>query len=309
MSIALLMPGQGAQTPGFLHALSDCQAVREVLAEASELLDHDALDLDTEEALASTVAVQLSLLLAGVAFARYLEQGGVTITAAAGMSVGAFTAAVAAGSLNLRDALRLVRLRGQLMEQVFPGGTHGMTAVEGLSSDALERLLEGTGLVLTNDNSPSQFVVAGPLAGLDALCVQALSQGVQRATRLRMNVPSHGVWLRPAATVLSKAAAQVVWSTPRFLLFANRDARPITSADKLREDLVWNMALPVMWRDMVGGLESCGIDLYVEAPPGHVLAGLVRANAPHAKVISAAEARWDVALRGAFRAAAATERL
>ncbi len=303
MSVALLMPGQGAQTPGFLHALPDCPAVRDVLAEASELLSRDALELDTAEALESTVAIQISLLLAGVAFARFLEHGGVPIVAAAGMSLGTFSAAVAAGSLSLRDALELVRLRGQLMEQAFPGGTHGMAALEGLPRNTVERLLKGTGITLANDNAPLQFVLAGARAELDFVCVQALAQGAQRATLLRMNVPSHGEWLPPATTVLVRAAATVLISTPRFTLFANRDARPITSGEELREDLVLNMASLVMWRDIVAGLESSGIDLYLEAPPGHALAGLLRANASHVKILSAAEARWDVMVRAAHRVA------
>ena len=299
MSLALLFPGQGAQTSGHLHALPDCAAVRQTLDEASAALGVDALTLDTAEALQGTVATQLSLLIAGTAFARFLASEGVVPAAAAGMSVGVFAAAVAAGALALPDALQLVQLRAELMERAFPGGTHGMAVVEGLRRVQVEQLIGGSGATLANDNAPLQFVLAGPIATVEALCARAAEQGATRAERLRVAVPSHGEWLQPAAQVLRTAVDAVPVTAPCFPLCANRNARRVTTADKLREELGGNLAAPVLWRDGMEALDAAGTTLYLEAPPGHTLAGLVHVNLPEAQVLSAGERRWDSLVRAA----------
>lgn len=300
MSVAFLFPGQGAQRAGFLHNLPAAEAVDRTLAEASAWLGYDAKELDSEESLGGTVGTQLALLVAGVAFARSMMAAGVRPHAMSGMSVGMFAAATAAEALTLPDALSLVRLRGELMQSAFPGGTHGMAVVEGLGRRAVELLLQDD-ITIANENAPLQFVCAGEMSALDSFCVRALEAGAACATRLRMAVPSHTPALASAAKVLRRAIEQIPMRPPARLLFGNRRARPIASVEALVEELAENMAAPVMWRDVMSGLEAEGITLFLEAPPGHTLANLARANLRDVQVMSADNARWDSLVRAAQR--------
>ena len=301
MSFALLFPGQGAQSVGFLHALPDEAAVRAVLAEASSWLGYDVMSLDGEEALRGTVAVQLGLLVAGCAFAEWMKAQGVAPRCAAGMSVGAFAAAVAAEALTLKDALRLVKWRAELMDAAFPGGTHGMAVMEGLRRRDVDALLAGTELRLANENSLTQFVVAGEKRALEDVCARAMEVGAHRAVLLRMSVPSHSEALRPATLALAEFAKDVEVRAPKFAVFSNQTARTITTADALRKDLVGNMAAPVLWRDVMGAMHERGVTMFVEAPPGHTLTHLVQANLPDVDAMAAAELRWDVVVRAVLR--------
>jgi malonate decarboxylase epsilon subunit len=298
--IALLFPGQGAQSPGYLRALPACDAVRETLAEASACCGEDVSTYDTGQAVRRTVPTQLGIVIAGVAFARYAAAEGLRVQLAAGMSVGVFAAAVAAEAICFRDALALVRLRAEWMEQAFPGRTHGMAVIEGLRRTQVESLLTATKLSLANDNAATQFVLAGSATELDELCAKALEMGAFQARRLQIAVPSHGPWLQPVAEKLQEAAAAVEVKAPRFPVFANRDGRRITTAEALREELCGNLAAPVLWRDVMAAMSE--VSLFVEAPPGHTLATLVHANLPEAGVVSAAEMRWDSIVRAAQRA-------
>ena len=172
MSIAFLFPGQGAQTPGFLHQLPDLEPVAATLEEASRVLGQDVFELDHEAALASTVAVQLTNVIAGVAMARVIGTRGVEPQAVAGLSVGAFTAAVVCGALQFADALPLVRIRGTLMERAYPHG-YGLAAIVGLDERSVSTLVEQVStpeapVYLANLNAPTQFVIAGAEAGLQA---------------------------------------------------------------------------------------------------------------------------------------------
>ena len=155
MKILFSFPGQGAQRPGMLHALPDGDAL---LNEASEVLAEDVRLLDSAEALEHTRAVQLCLLIAGVAAARALQRQGVMPDMTAGLSIGAYPAAVTAGALDFSDALRLVSLRGTLMEQAYPQG-YGLTAIVGFSEQQLRPLL-GDDCWLANINGPQQLVIA-----------------------------------------------------------------------------------------------------------------------------------------------------
>lgn len=300
MSVALLFPGQGSQTPGFLHALPDEPCIRQTLEEASQQLGLDALTLDSEVALEGSVAAQLSLLIAGSCFARFMLTNEIQPAAAAGISVGAFSAAVAAGALSFQDALRLVRRRAELMEQFFPGSTHGMAVIDGLDRRQILYLLTD-GLFIANENAALQFVVSGANTALESLCSRALAAGAHRARRLHISVPSHSALLQPAAEELRSFAAEVPFANPSFPLYSNRNARPINSAMQLRKDLIENMASPVAWRDVLSALNERGIDLFLEAPPGHSLAGLVHANLVHASVYSADDMRWSALVRAAQR--------
>jgi malonate decarboxylase epsilon subunit len=297
MKLALLFPGQGAQAAGFLHALPEHGAAQEVLEEASALLGRDVLELDSESALASTVATQIALVVAGAAFVRCCEAADVGPTIVAGMSVGAYAAAIAAGSIDLSTALTLVRRRAELMEAAFPAGTYGMAVVEGLRSSAVAGLLGGTQVAIANYNSGSQHVVGGRLAELELLLPRALDAGAHSAKMLRMSVASHTPALLPAAQQLLEMAQALPFVQPRVPMISNRTARALTTPNAIREELALNMAFPVRWHDTVTALNAVGVTLLIESPPGHTLTRLATAILPDVPSLAAGETRWDVILR------------
>jgi malonate decarboxylase epsilon subunit len=302
MSVALLFPGQGAQSPGFLHRLPKIPAVNETLERSSTFLGYNVLSLDTEVALTSTIATQLSLVIAGAAFCNFLVSGGAKSHTVAGMSVGTFAAGIACGALTLEDALKLVQRRAELMESTFEGRKEGMAVVEGLRLGQIESILQGTGLSIANFNSPTQFVVAGQLIQLHSFMHSAIEAGAFRTALLSTSVPSHIRQLTPASQELLTLARQLPVQAPKITMFSNCDARPITTADGLREELAFNMASPVKWHDTMSAMAGLGITVVLEAPPGHTLARLVSETLPSVRALSASELRWDVLLRAAQEA-------
>ncbi len=295
--IAFLFPGQGAQTPGFLHQLPPHPAVRTTLAQAAEVLDEDVMQFDTPEALRSTVAVQLGLLLAGVAAARALRADGVEPDAAAGLSIGAYAAAVTCGALAFDHALHLVRERARLMEAAYPHG-YGLAAVVGLSETQVLALLDaqcaagGEQAYLANLNGARQFVIAGSDRALELTLAAARQAGARRAERLATSVPSHCVLLAEAAERLAGFAADLRFERPAIPYIANRTARALHTADAVRDDLVGNIGYPVRWHDSTRLLAELGVRLFIEAPPGQVLTGLLQESLPACRALALSQGDW-----------------
>jgi malonate decarboxylase epsilon subunit len=289
VSSLLVFPGQGAQQPGMLHGLP-----RETLIEASEVLGEDALLLDSAEALKSTRAVQLCLLIAGVAASRQLAMAPDYV---AGLSIGAYPAAVVAGALSFSDALRLVRLRGELMQQAYPQG-YGMTAILGLELATVEGLLAQVHSVdrpvyLANINADNQVVIAGSDGAMEAVAQLARSRGAGLAKRLAVSVPSHCPLLDAPAKTLAEAFASVQLKTPTLGYLSGSRARPVINIDALRDDLAFNMCRVVDWRGTVQSAYERGVRLQIELPPGAVLTGLARRVFEQGTVIAFAGARLD----------------
>ncbi|TSJ60248.1 acyltransferase domain-containing protein [Starkeya sp. 3C] len=284
---ALLFPGQGSQSVGMLAALPPHPAIAATLDEASGRLGHDWRELDTAEALAGTRAAQLALLIAGVATARALAAEAVAVDAVLGHSVGAFPAAVAAGVLDFADALRLVALRGERMARLFPAG-YGMAAVLGLPArtlrDLVARARASGDLYLSNYNAPRQIVVAGAEPALDALCRLAVEAGARKAERLAVATLSHCPLLEPVADALAGAIAAMPVRPPRLLYASARRARVLTEAPAIAQDLARNVAEPVLWHDAVELLVERGMELFLQAPPGTVLADLLVEAHPDMRV-------------------------
>lgn len=218
MSVLFTFPGQGSQSPGMLSRLPADAEVERTFAQARAVLGRDPGELDTEASLRSTVAVQLALLIAGVAMARLLIARGAGPDMVAGMSVGAYPAAVVAGVLDYEDALRLVALRGRLMEEAFPAG-YGMTAVIGLEPSQLERIVArihspSQPVFIANLNAERQIIVAGADAAMEAVADAALEQGATRCERLAVGVPSHCELLAPVAHAMKNAFTGVAAKRP-----------------------------------------------------------------------------------------------
>jgi len=296
--LALLFPGQGAQTDGFLHSLPPHRAVRDTLEEASQVLGVDALTLDTPDALRSTIAVQLGLTIAGVAFARALADEQLEPEISAGLSIGAYAAAVSCGAVRFADALTMVRRRAKLMEAAYPSG-YGLAAISGLTEHQLETLAarhadeDRQRIYIGNVNAPRQIVMAGANDALDAFIVRALAAGARKATRLAVSVPSHCELLAQATDELVAYAGEVPFHAPRSTYIGNRGGRPLYTADAIRDDLATNMRYTVRWFDALTAMQEMGAKVLIEAPPGQVLTDIARENFPDTTTLAASSFSFD----------------
>ena len=297
MSSLFAFPGQGAQKPGMLHRLPDQPEIAAALAEASDVLGEDALALDSTEALATTRAVQLCLLIAGVGGARVLMRDGLRPDYVAGLSIGAYAAAVTAGALDYADALRLVALRGELMQNAYPEG-YGMTAILGLELAQVEGLLAQVQgpqapVHLANINADNQIVIAGSDAAMAAVAQRAKALGASCARRLAVSVPSHSALLDGPAARLAEAFTAVTLRAPQLRYLSSTTARPITDPERLRDDLAFNMCRVVDWHGTLRTAYERGVRLRIELPPGSVLTGLARRVFDQGTLIAFDGARLD----------------
>ncbi|HKY91791.1 MAG TPA: ACP S-malonyltransferase [Nevskiaceae bacterium] len=280
MKYALLFPGQGSQSVGMLGAHGAPQ-IAETLEEASAALGWDVAKLVREgpvEELNKTEKTQPALLAASVAVWRHwISLGLPAPSALAGHSLGEYSALVAAGSIGFGDALRLVELRGQLMQAAVPAGTGGMTAVVGLDDDKVAELCKSASQGLlepANLNAPGQVVVAGDIAGLEWLDANGKKAGARMVKRLAMSVPSHCSLMKGAAAKLADALAKVEVRTPTVPVLHNLDAKARTDADEIRAALAAQLHQPVRWTQIVQALQAQGIQAFLECGPGKVLVGL-----------------------------------
>ena len=283
--LAFVFPGQGSQSPGMLADLADVHAVvREAFAEASEGAGVDLWALSQDEGdgrLSQTEFTQPALLAAGVAVWRaWQAAGGAMPSLLAGHSLGEYSALVAAGALPLADAARLVRLRGQLMQDAAPAGTGAMAAVIG-AEDALVRdtCAEASGddvVVPANFNSPGQVVIGGHAAAVDRALELLAAKGVRKAVKLAVSVPSHTPLMREAANRLSEAMSGLAWREPSLPVVQNVDAEVHDGVQAIRDALVRQLYLPVQWTGCVQALAARGATRIVECGPGKVLTGLAK---------------------------------
>ena len=281
MKYALLFPGQGSQAIGMLskHAASE---IEPTFREASEVLGWDVARLVAEgpaEELNRTERTQPALLAAGIALWRvWRKQEAPSPSALAGHSLGEYTALVAAGSLRFSDALKLVELRGQLMQAAVPEGTGGMAAVLGLDDDKIEAVCKsypGVGVLEpVNYNSPGQVVVAGETAALDWLQANGKSLGAKLVKRLPVSVPSHCSLMREAAEQLAQRLDQTSVQPPAIAVFHNLDASARSTPDQIRQALKEQLYRPVRWTQTIRQLHADGISAFLECGPGSVLTGL-----------------------------------
>lgn len=295
MKILFTFPGQGTQRAGMLQDLPGTE-----LAVAREELGAEADLLDSADALQHTRAVQLSLLIAGVAWARELERRGVAPDIVSGLSIGAYPAAVIAGALEFTDALRLVALRGDVMEQAYPHG-YGLTAIMGLTLGQVEHLTAGTGTYIANLNAETQIVIAGSDEGMAQVAKRALEKGANKAHRLAVSVPSHCQLLAKPAQKLVQAFSEVTLSRPRYAYLSGSTGRVLWQPEKIADDLAMNMARTVRWQEAVISANEREARLAIEMPPGGVLTCLTRQAAWDGEAISLERNGVDVAVHLAKR--------
>jgi malonate decarboxylase epsilon subunit len=299
MKVAFLFPGQGSQQPNMLHALPKHPIVDSTLKEATEAFQDDVLQLDTKEALCSTTAVQVSLLVASVAMARLLKEQGAQPDVVAGHSVGAFGAAVVSNVLAFHDAVRLVKLRGGLMERAYPAG-YGMGVVTGLMPLRLQSIIDQVAkdnepVYLANVNSLNQLTISGSIAGIEEVLLAAKKEGARKAERLQVNVPSHCELMNPVSIELAKALDKVTVRKPSIPFASNRTARLLRDSPSIKEELALSVSKPVRWHEATQLFYERGTRLFVELPPNHVLTDLATQAFPNARSISVASMGADSA--------------
>jgi len=295
MKILFTFPGQGTQRPGMLQELPGTE-----LAQAREVLGAEVDSLDTPQALEHTRAVQLALLISGVAWARELQRRGMTVDITCGLSIGAFPAAVVAGALDFRDALQLVALRGDLMEQAWPHG-YGLTAIMGLTLPVVETLLEGSGAYIANLNAETQIVIAGSDEAMAQVAQRALAKGANKAQRLAVSVPSHCELLAVPAEKLAQAFTHVTLNRPQCAYLSGSTGRVLWQPEKIADDLARNMARTVRWQEAMVAANERDARLAIEMPPGGILTCLTRQAPWTGECISLERSGADVALHLAKR--------
>jgi len=280
MKIAFIFPGQGSQSVGMLSKLADSERLAEAtFREASQILGWDMSRLVREgplEELNRTERTQPALLAASVAVWRiWRSYEGPTPSVVAGHSLGEYSALVIAGALDFDEALRLVEIRGRLMQSAVPEGEGGMAAVLGLDDAAVEALCaeyRGPGILEpVNYNAPGQVVVAGNNGSLDWLQAVGKEKGAKKITRLSVSVPSHCSLMTAASRELAKRLEQVPLRLPRIPVLHNLDAQARTSLDGIRGALIDQLHRPVRWTQTIRAIESQGVGAFIECGPGKVL--------------------------------------
>lgn len=283
---AMVFPGQGSQAVGMLAELAgDYPIVQETFKQASEVLGYDLWQLVQEgpaEELNKTWQTQPALLTASVAVYRVWQQKYPELKpeVMAGHSLGEYSALVCAGVLDFQDAVKLVELRGKLMQQAVPEGTGAMYAIIGLDNDAIinacKQAEQGEVVSAVNFNSPGQVVIAGAKAAVEraaALCKEA---GAKRALPLAVSVPSHCALMKPAADQLSVSLESITLKAPVVAVLNNVDVKAETDAVGIRNALVRQLYSPVRWTETVEKMAQNGVEVLVEVGPGKVLNGLTK---------------------------------
>lgn len=293
--IACVFPGQGAQKVGMGRDLAERFAVcREAFAEADDALGEklSALCFDgPPEALQLTENTQPAILAMSVAVQRVAASLGITGEAAAGHSLGEYSAHVAAGTLSFADALRTVRRRGRYMQEAVPVGDGAMAAVLGLESGVVAEVCAEVsvpdGIVApANLNAPGQVVIAGHAAAVALAGERAKARGARRVMPLAVSAPFHCPLMKPAEERLAPELRALPARDPQIPVVANVDAEPKTRAADAVEALVRQVSSPVRWEDVVRRLVADGARTVVELGPGSVLAGLIRKIDPSIAVVS-----------------------
>jgi [acyl-carrier-protein] S-malonyltransferase len=289
MSRAFVFPGQGSQAVGMGADLAGAfQTARDVFQEVDEALKQNLSKLmreGPESDVVLTENAQPALMAVSVAVVRILEKdGGKPLTAlashVAGHSLGEYSALAAAGSLQLADAARLLKLRGQSMQKAVPVGEGAMAALLGIeleaAQEACKEAAQGEIVTVANDNGGGQVVVSGHKAAVERAIEEAKPRGSKRGMLLPVSAPFHCLLMKPAADAMQEALAKVTLSTPRVPLVANVLASEITNPVEIKQRLVEQVTAMVRWRESVQYMKTQGVDTLVECGSGKVLAGLVR---------------------------------
>ncbi|HIV15029.1 MAG TPA: ACP S-malonyltransferase [Candidatus Avisuccinivibrio pullicola] len=281
---AVVFPGQGSQSVGMLATFMDDPIVSDVYAKASAALGYDLKDITLngpEAELNRTEVTQPAILTASVACFKALAARGVTPAAVAGHSLGEYSALVAAEAIAFEDAVRLVRLRGQAMQEAVPEGHGAMAAILGLEDEVIVKICaeesQGEDAVwAANFNTPGQVVISGAKAAVERANARFTEEGAKRVVPLAVSAPSHCPLMQSAADRLKAALAEIEVKDAVLPVYCNALAAPIVRKDDIIDALYKQLVGPVRWVESVKAMQKDGIELLVEAGPGKVLSGMTR---------------------------------
>ena len=283
--IGFVFPGQGSQVVGMGFELAEqFESVRDFYKRADQALQFSLSDLifqGPQEKLTLTANAQPALLTTSIAIMSRLQQFDIKPDYVAGHSLGEYSALVAGGVLTFEDAVRIVRKRGEFMEEAVPAGLGKMAAILGLNRQLLEDITVsvstgGNPVQLANINSPGQIVISGSAEGVTLACEKAKEAGAKRAIMLDVSGPFHSSLMEPAASKLSEVFFKVSWKDASIPVISNVHAKPITSSDEIKEKLLQQLYSPVLWQDCVEHMIEMGVDTFIEIGSGKVLSGLIK---------------------------------
>lgn len=281
---AAVFPGQGSQSVGMFADFMDNEIVAKTYAEANEALGYDLKNItlngpDTE--LNKTEVTQPAILTASVAAFRVLMSKAEKPAALAGHSLGEYSALVAAGAIDFKDAVKLVRLRGQAMQEAVPAGVGAMAAVLGLEDQVIidtcaKVSTDSSKVWAANFNTPGQVVISGNKEAVDKACEEFNALGAKRVVPLAVSAPSHCPLMQSAADKLEKALKEITVKDAQIPVYANATAKPVVKAADIIEALVAQLTKPVRWVETVQALKADGVEALIEVGPNKVLCGLNR---------------------------------
>jgi [acyl-carrier-protein] S-malonyltransferase len=290
---AFLFPGQGSQFVGMAHDLYNREELaRERFHEANESLGFDLAQVcfnGPAEALQLTANAQPAILVHSVIAYELLRVRGITAMAMAGHSLGEYTALVASGSMLFADAVRLVHLRGRLMQEAVPVGVGAMAAILGLDSTQVElacvEVIDEGVVQPANYNCPGQIVISGHAAAVRRAMARCLEHGAMKVVELPVSAPFHSALMAPAAERLQPELHNVTFSDMQVPVISNVDAKPLGSKVRVPKLLADQVTAPVRWQESVQALIHMGVESVVEVGPGKVLSALMRRIDRKVKVV------------------------
>ncbi|MDA1095864.1 MAG: ACP S-malonyltransferase [Chloroflexi bacterium] len=306
MTVAYLFPGQGAQTVGMGKDVHDASPeARAIFEEADEALGFSLSRLifeGPEDALTQTINTQPAILTTSVAILAasrdVLESTGASASFTAGHSLGEYSALVASQAMTFRDAVRLVRERGRLMQAAGDERKGAMAAVMGMPEDVLAEICREAGVDMANLNAPDQIVISGSEEGVARAQELAQAKGARRVVALRVSAAFHSALMDPAVPGMRTALATARFSAPTIPVIANVNARPLSDAPSIVDELAQQIRSPVQWFRTTQYLKDQGVSKYIEIGPGKVLTGLAKRADPGAEIVNIGTLAELNALRG-----------
>ena len=293
MSIIAVFPGQGSQTIGMGMEVSKIiKSAKNVLDEVDDALNFklsEVMKEGDEETLRLTKNAQPALMATGIAIVRAVEEiSGKNISQivshSAGHSLGEYTALVSAGSISISDAAKLLRIRGEAMQNAVPVGLGSMVAILGVTIEDIEYFIGSVGnseglVEIANDNAPGQVVISGDLKTLNLITSLAKESGVRKIIKLSVSAPFHCSLMKSAADTMEKAFQDINILEPNFPIISNVSAIPETSPQIIKNNLILQVTKTVRWRETMASLSRLGISQIVEMGTGKVLTGLAKRGA------------------------------